>query len=127
MRSMSIVVLSSLAAAAEVHAGGAPTHYFDLINAAHDSVASLATAPAGSGAFREIEIGESLRGGFTSAKVEIAGAGCLHDFRVVFRGGRTLLYPAIDVCRYRGLRLSARDGRSAPGRGVDAVSTRMDE
>lgn len=113
MRPMRAVVLATLlAAAAHANAERVPTRYFDLINTAHDSVTSLAVAPAGSGAFREIELGGPLRGGFTSTTVEIHDAGCLHDFRVVFRDGRTLLYPGINVCRYRSLRLRATDGKS---------------
>lgn len=108
------VLAALLAATVHVHAGGAPTRYFDLVNAAHDSVTSLQVAPAGSGTFREIELGAPLRGGLTSITIEIPGDGCAHDFRVVFRDGRALIYRDIDVCRYRQLRLTAKDGRSGP-------------
>jgi len=105
---------SVLAATAHVHAGGAPTRYFDLINASHDSVTSFAVAPAGENAFHEIDLGAPLRGGVTSATVEIPEGDCARDFRLVFADGRTLVYPGIDVCRYRQLRLTQRDGRSGP-------------
>src|SRR5687768_4603992 len=82
----------------------APTRYFDLVNAAHDSVTSLAVAPAGSGAFRDIDIGGPLRGGLTSTTVQIPDEGCLRDFRVGFRDGRALVYRDVDVCRYKQLR-----------------------
>jgi len=109
MRTAAFAIL--LAAATHANAERAPTRYFDLVNTAHDSVTSLAVAPAGSDAFREIELGAPLRGGLTSATVEIPGDGCLRDFRLVFRDGRTLVYPDVDVCRYRSLRLTARDGK----------------
>ena len=114
MRPMRAVVFATLLAAATAHAHAerAPTRYFDLVNASHDSVTSLAIAPAGSDAFHEIELGGPLRGGLTSTTVDIAAGDCLRDFRLVFRDGRTLIYPDIDVCRYRSLRLTAQDGKS---------------
>jgi len=105
---------SVLAATSHAHAGGAPTRYFDLINASHDSVTSFAVAPAGESAFHKINLGAPLRGGVTSATVEIPEGDCARDFRLVFADGRTLVYPGIDVCRYRQLRLTQRDGRSGP-------------
>jgi len=113
MRPMRAAVLATLLATAAVHANAErpPTRYFDLVNAAHDSVTSLAVAPAGSDAFREIDLGAPLRGGLTSTTVQIAGDDCLRDFRVVFRDHRTLVYRGIDVSRYRQLRLTARDGK----------------
>lgn len=112
MRPIRAAVLATLlAAAGHAHAERVLTRYFDLINTTHDSVASLAVARAGSGAFRDIELGDALRGRLTSTTVRIHDVGCLHDFRVVFRDGRTLLYPGIDVCRNSGLRLTTRDGK----------------
>ena len=118
MRPMRAAVLATLlaAAAAHAHAERAQTRYFDLVNASHDSVTSLAVAPAGSDAFREIELGAPLRGGLTSATVDVAAGDCLRDFRLVFRDGRTLIYPDVDVCRYRSLRLTANDGNSGDSR-----------
>jgi hypothetical protein len=109
MRTAVLAVL--LVAASHVHAGRASTHYFDLVNAAHDSVTSLAVAPAGSDAFREVAFDAPLRGGRTSTTVDLADGGCLRDLRVAFRDGRTLLYPGIDVCRNRQLRLMPNDGK----------------
>lgn len=113
MRPMRAAVLALLLVAITAHANAehVPTRYFDLVNAAHDSVTSLAVAPAGSGAFRDIDIGAPLRGGLTSTTVQIPDEGCLRDFRVVFRDGRALIYRDIDVCRYRQLRLTPRDGK----------------
>lgn len=95
----------------DANAERASTRYFDLVNEAHDSVTSFAVAPAGSGAFREVDLGGPLRGGLTSTTVDIAEGGCRRDFRVVFRDGRRLLYPGIDVCRYRRLQLTDKDGK----------------
>jgi hypothetical protein len=106
-----VAIATLLLAATHANAERASTHYFDLVNAAHDSVTSFAVAPAGSGAFREIDLGGPLRGGLTSTTVDLADGGCLRDFRLVFRDGRRLLYPAIDVCRHRRLRLTDKDGK----------------
>ena len=115
MRTMRAAVPALLLVAITAHANAerVPTRYFDLVNAAHDSVTSLAVAPAGSGAFRDIDIGGRLRGGLTSTTVQIADEGCLQDFRVGFRDGRALVYRDVDVCRYRQLRLTAKDGKSS--------------
>ena len=113
MRPMRTAVLATLlvAATAHVHAGSAPTRYFDVVNTAHDSVTALAVAPAGSGAFREVALDAPLRGGLTSTTLDLAEGGCLRDLRVAFRDGRTLVYPDIDVCRNRQLRLTPNDGK----------------
>src|SRR5688500_814839 len=105
---------SVLACTSHAHAGGAPTRYFDLVNASHDSVTSLAVAPAGDRAFHEIDLGAPLRGGVTSTTVEMPEGDCVRDFRLTFADGRTLVYPGVDVCRHRQLRLTQRDGRSGP-------------
>lgn len=112
MHSIRAVALAALlAAAAHANAERAQTRYFDLVNAAHDSVTSLAAALPGSGEFRDIELDGPLRGGHTSTTVEIPEGDCLRNLRVVFSDGRTLIYPGIDVCRYR-LHLTAKDGKS---------------
>lgn len=124
MRPMRAAVPALFLLAITTHANAerVPTRYFDLVNAAHDSVTSLAIAPAGSDAFRDIEFGAPLRGGLTSTTVQIPDNGCRHDFRVVFRDGRTLVYRDIDVCRYRQLRLTSRDGiRSNAEKGIKAA------
>ena len=105
------VLAPLLVVAMHAHAAGAPTQYFNLVNASHDSVTALAVAPAGSDAYARIELGPPLRGGVTSTTLEIPDGECLRDISVGFADGRTLLYPGIDVCR-NGLRLQARDGRS---------------
>jgi hypothetical protein len=107
-------LVAVLAGTSHAQAGGAPPRYFDLVNASHDSVTSFAVAPAGESAFHEIDLGVPLRGGVTSTTVEIPEGDCVRDFRLVFADGRTLVYPGIDVCRYRQLRLTRRDGRSGP-------------
>jgi hypothetical protein len=105
---------SVLACTSHAHAGGAATRYFDLVNASHDSVTSVAVAPAGDSTFHEIDFGAPLRGGVTSTTVEVPEGDCVRDFRLTFADGRTLVYPGIDVCRHRQLRLTQRDGRSGP-------------
>lgn len=104
--------LAALLVAMTAHANAerATGRYFDLSNGTHDSVVSLAVAPAGSAEFREIVIGKPLHGGNTATTVWIDGNECLRDFRVEFRDGRTLVYRDVDVCRYRRLRMTARDG-----------------
>jgi hypothetical protein len=112
MRPMRTAVLATLLiAATHAHAERTPTRYFDFINASHDSVTSLAIAPAGSDAFHEVDLGGPLRGGFTSITVNIDDGGCLRDFRLVFRDGRTAIYPDVDVCRHRRLRFTRTNGK----------------
>lgn len=88
-------------------------HYFSLFNTTPDSVTALSVARAGSADFQPVDIGEPLRGGNTATTVwlETAKGDCLRDLRVEFRGGRTLVYSDIDVCRHHQLRLTSRDGR----------------
>lgn len=117
-----LAVALFLSAATQAHAAGAPTRYFDLVNASHDSVTSLAVAPAGSDDYARIDLGPPLRGGVTPATVEMPDGDCLRDVRVGFADGRTLLYPGIDVCRHGGLRLQARDGRGDASRATRVAS-----
>ncbi|ALN94229.1 hypothetical protein [Lysobacter gummosus] len=99
-----VLALALLAAAA--HSEAAPrTHYFELINRAHDRLTSVAVAAAGSEAFAEKPLGAALDGGGDSATLQIAGDECRYDFRFVFANERAVIYPAIDVCRYRSLRI----------------------
>ena len=89
-------------------------HLFTVVNATLDSVTGLAMASARSDAFEEVTLGEALRGGLASATVHVPDGGCLRDIRVTFLNGRTQVFPSIDVCRSRTLRLST--GRQpAPG------------
>lgn len=104
------VVALLVTTTAHANAGRATGRYFDLSNGTHDSVVSLAVAPAGSTEFREVAIGKPLRGGNTATTVRIDGGECLRNFRVGFRDGRTRIYRDVDVCRYRRLRMTAGDG-----------------
>jgi hypothetical protein len=119
-----VALLATASHAADARAEGTGTRYFELINASHDSVVSASAAPAGDGTFVPIAIAAPLRGGFTAATVEVSGAHCVQDFRIGFRDGRTLLYRDIDVCRSRGLRLGATDGRRGDGRANGVLADR---
>lgn len=85
-----------------------PARYFDLVNATFDSVTALAIAPARSGAFHSIMLGQPLQGGLTSMTFDVPAGGCLRDLRVTFQGGRTQLFAGLDLCRTNGLRLMPR-------------------
>jgi len=116
---MLVAALGSMAATAPAHAmhgdaGRRPTRHFNLVNVTFDSVTALAIAPADDDDFHEIELGEPLQGGQNSMTFDVPTGGCLRDIRVTFHGGRRLLYPHIDVCRYDGLRLRPQDNRPAP-------------
>lgn len=87
----------------------APRHV-DLVNATFDSVIAIAIAPARSDAFRNITLGQPLQGGLASITVDVPAGGCLRDLRITFHGGRTQLFPAVDLCRTGGLRLTPRGG-----------------
>ncbi|MDH5825022.1 hypothetical protein QFW77_18805 [Luteimonas sp. RD2P54] len=103
----------ALAVAAPLVAGEPrPLRRFELVNAAHDSVVSLAVATAGGGEFVDVALGPPLRGGGRAITVELPDGGCRRDFRIVFRGGRSVLYRDVDVCRHWRLRLTPRDGKS---------------
>ena len=105
-----VALLATASHAANAHAEGSDTRYFKLINTSYDSVVSVSVAPAGDGTFVPITIAP-LPGGFNVAIIEVSGAHCVQDFRIGFRGGRTLLYSDINVCRSSGLYLRAIDGR----------------
>jgi len=88
-----------------------------IVNATFDGVTALAMAPSGSTDFRDVALARPLPGGLASVMVEVPPGACRRDVRVTFHGGRTLLYPHLDVCRNDGLRLavgSTRTGRSMP-------------
>ena len=100
------------AACASVDGGRTAPPYFDVVNASHESVTALAIAPAGSNAFQDIDIGKPLRGGVTGITVDVPPGDCRRDLRATFGNGRTLLYPGVDLCRHRALRLTSQDGRT---------------
>lgn len=87
-----------------------PARHFDLVNATFDSIIALAIAPADRDAFQDIALGQPLQGGLTSMTFDVPAGGCLRDLRVTFHGGRTQLFPRIDVCRSSGLRLTPHHG-----------------
>lgn len=121
-----LALLATAAHASDARAEDTGKRYFELINASHDSVVSASAAPAGDGTFVPIAIAAPLRGGFTAATIEVSGAHCVQDFRIGFRDGRTLLYRDIDVCRSRGLRLGASDGRHRDGSATGVLADRAD-
>lgn len=109
-----IVLLATIASSATAHAGER-THYVDLINRAHDRVVSVEATPAGGSAWNELLRGDTVAGGGGAATVQLASEACMHDVRVQFANGRRALYPAIDLCKHRGLRiqpLPARERRA---------------
>ena len=115
---MFFAALGSVVAIAPAHAmhgdaGRRPMRHFNLVNATFDSVTALAIAPADGDDFHEVELGEPLQGGLNSMTFDVPAGRCLRDIRVTFHGGRRLLYPHIDVCRYDGLRLTPQDSRPA--------------
>ena len=96
--------------AASANAVPRPARHFDLVNATFDSVMALAITPADQDAFQDIALGEPLQGGLTSMTFDVPAGGCLRDLRVTFNGGRTQIFPRIDVCHSSGLRLTLRGG-----------------
>jgi hypothetical protein len=92
---------------AAIATAGDSRKLFKLVNRGFDSVVSLSIAPAGTDAYREVYLGEPLRGGGESATVEIPMQSCRYDFRFALRNGRVVVYDAIDVCRGTGLRIEA--------------------
>lgn len=93
-----------------------PQRHFDLVNASFDSVTALAIAPAGHDAFQGIALGRPLQGGLNALTFDVPAGGCLRDLRVTFSGGRTRIFPRIDVCRSTGLRLTSWGGSAKPPR-----------
>lgn len=102
-----LIVAPSAACAA---AARMPPRHFNLVNATFDSVTVLAIAPAGRDAFRDIPLGRPLQGGLNSMTFDVPAGGCLRDLRVTFHGGRTRIFPRIDICRSTGLRLTSLGG-----------------
>lgn len=116
MHRLSVITLLIVAALANTAHAGERTYYLDLINRAHDRVVSVAAAPAGGTAWNELLQGEAVPGGGGAATVQIASDACLHDVKVAFANGRQALYPALDVCRHRGLRIQPLPARTAEAR-----------
>ena len=104
MRPICVAVLAILATST-AYAGNAHTRYLELINRAHDSMASFAVAAPGSDAFVEVPLGAPLRGGGDSTTLEIADAGCRYDLRFMFVDGRSSIYRGVDICRYPKVRI----------------------
>lgn len=110
---LSLVTVFSFAAVLPAQAG-TRTHYFELINRAHDRLIALAIAPAGSARFQPEPLGEAIDGGGDSATVEWTGEACVYDLRFTFGNGRSVVYDDIDVCRNRSLRIQPlRRGQAA--------------
>lgn len=116
---LATVLAATATACASTDNGLAAPSYFDVVNASHDSVTALAIAPAGSDAFEAVDIGKPLRGGVTGMTLDVPPGGCRRDLRVDFSDGRRLLYPGVDLCRHRALRLTPRDGSPAVARPAD--------
>lgn len=102
------VIVAPSAACAD--AARTPSRHFDLVNVTFDSVTALAITPTGRDAFQDIALGKPLQGGLNSMTFDVPAGGCLRDLRVTFHGGRTEIFPRIDVCRSTGLRLTSRGG-----------------
>jgi len=113
MHRLSVITLLAIATPfASAHAGER-THYLDLVNRAHDRVVSVVATPAGGDAWKELLHGEALVGGGGATTVQLASDQCTHDVKVAFANGRQALYPSLDLCRYRGLRIQKLPARSA--------------
>ncbi|KRB07811.1 hypothetical protein ASD86_08305 [Lysobacter sp. Root690] len=124
---LTVVAVFSFATVLPAQAG-TRTHYFELINRAHDRLVALAIAPAGSDRFQPEPLGEAIDGGGDSATIEWAGEQCVYDLRFTFGNGRAVVYSDIDVCRNRSLRIQPlRRGRAAAdGVAVDASPATAD-
>jgi hypothetical protein len=121
MRNLLVTIL--LAGASTVQAGET-THYIDFVNTAQDSVTSLSVAPAGTNRFHKVALaGDTLHGGGESMTVPVVadgnGAGCLHDLRIEFANGRTLVQKNFDVCKYR----SYHTGRYSRGQAQTVIAS----
>ena len=94
----------------------AQTRYLDVVNTSSYSIASFATAAAGSDDFRAVVLADRpVRGGGESATValEQSDGGCLRDLRTTFTDGRVLIQKDFDVCKARRYH-TGRLGRAAP-------------
>jgi hypothetical protein len=112
-----VAVIHALLALPSVHAAPAgaprtPARQLRVVNATFDSVTAFALAPMGSAAFVDASFHAPLQGGLNSTTVSLPAGDCLRDVRVTFLNGRVETYPALDVCRYSGLRLTNGGGKS---------------
>lgn len=105
MRRLSVLALFAILAPVAHAQAGERTHYLYLVNRAHDRIVSVATTPVGGASWKELLHGGTLGGGGDTATVQLASDRCLHDVKVEFANGRRALYPALDLCRHRGLRI----------------------
>ena len=80
---------------------------FTLVNATSDSMLAVAMAPASSGEFVAVPLGEPLQGGLNSAAFRIASGPCMRDVLVDFKGGRRATLSNVDVCQGSGLRVTS--------------------
>ncbi|MEP7184309.1 MAG: hypothetical protein ABI767_00610 [Rhodanobacter sp.] len=85
-----------------------PSTSFRLVNASFDSIVTLQIAPAGSNAFRTIDLGWPLQGGLTATSFRVPAGECLRDLRITFRDGDVTQLSPIDMCRSNGVRIGAR-------------------
>ena len=128
-RLSAIALLATALSIADVQAGER-THYLYLVNRAHDRIVSVATAPAGGGSWSELLHGGTVAGGGDTVTVQLAADQCVHDVRVDFVNGRRALYPALDLCRNRTLRirpLPARDAKPVVATQHDAAPLSMED
>lgn len=93
---LAMIVICAMPAVA-----GAQSHYLNIYNTAPSSLVGIATAPAGSRAFREVPLGgKPVQGGGDSTTVAFDGkGGCLRDLRLTFADGRVLMNKDFNVCR----------------------------
>lgn len=105
MHPLSVITLLAASMTAFTAVAGERTHYLDLINRAHDRIVSVAATPAGGTAWNELLRDAAVPGGGGAVTVQVASEQCIHDVRVAFANGRSALYPAIDLCRHRGVRI----------------------
>lgn len=105
MRPYCYFLLAACVCASSAAIAGERKQYLELVNRAKDSVTALSMAPAGSDAYVDIALREPLRGGGVATTLQVPADACRYDFRFVFRDGRVLSYPGIDVCRASMLRI----------------------
>ena len=96
MRALTLAMICAMPAVAS-----AQSHYLNIYNTAPSSIVAIATAPAGSRAFRELPLGgKPVQGGGDSTTVAFDGkADCLRDLRLSFADGRVLTHKGFNVCR----------------------------
>ena len=113
MHRLSVIALLATALSIADAQAGERTHYLYLVNRAHDRIVSVATAPVGGVTWNELLHGGTVAGGGDAVTVQLAADQCVHDVRVDFVNGRRALYPALDLCRHRTLRVQRLPARDA--------------